>query len=106
MNLTPTRIALLRLLQQTGEYCVASLANKLAPRREGHLAFRWSRQAAARWGGAYVRPLEKAGLVNVKRFVDSGVGMVSLTALGQQAIRNHDAAQAQTALDAAVKSAA
>ncbi len=105
MNLTPTRIALLRLLAHRGEFTVGALADVLAPRAsylDGRTC-RWSRQGAARWGGSYVRPLEKAGLITVNRHVDCGVGRARLTAKGLAALREHDAgaAQAQSAADLA-----
>ena len=77
MNLTKTRLKLLGFLAERSEYCVTSLADEIVPRRNG-----WSRQSAARWGAGYIRPLEDAGLIDVNRHVDSGVGRVRITKKG------------------------
>lgn len=101
INLTPKRIALLRLLALRGEFYVSGLADKIAPRISSTgREYGWSRQGAARWGGAYVRPLEKAGLITVNRHVDCGVGIAHLTEVGRRLLREHDA-QAQRLQDAA-----
>ena len=85
MRLTEKRLALLAQLRDGKPFCVAMLANVIAPRSGG---YPWSAQAAARWGGGYVRALEKAGFVKVDRFVRSGVGNVRITASGLAALRN------------------
>ena len=85
MRLTEKRLALLAQLQDGKPFCVAMLANVIAPRSGG---YPWSAQAAARWGGGYVRALEKEGLVKVDRYIRSGVGNVRITASGLAALRN------------------
>ena len=85
MRLTEKRLALLAQLQDGKPFCVAMLANVIAP-RSGR--YPWSAQAAARWGGGYVRALEKEGLVKVDRYIRSGVGNVRITASGLAALRN------------------
>lgn len=106
MNLTLKRAALLKLLDQRGEFYVSGLAEILAPRGSiGEHKVTWSRQGAARWGGAYVRPLERAGLIRVNRMVDSGVGIASLTDKGLAALREHEGAVSRRALDADLASA-
>lgn len=79
VNLTPTRILLLKLLAARGEYLIADIANEIAPRNTVN---GWSKQAAARWGASYIRPLEAAGLVKVNRAVTSGVGLARITEKG------------------------
>ena len=85
MQLTEKRLALLAHIQDGKPFSVAMLANVIAPRSGG---YPWSAQAAARWGGGYVRALEKEGLVKVDRYIRSGVGDVRITASGLAALRN------------------
>ena len=86
MNLTPKRIALLRLLGTRQCYRISSLADEIAP-RQTHSGTGWSPQGAARWGGGYVRPLADAGLVAVNRIK----GQVSITEKGRQVLAELDA---------------
>ena len=106
MNLTPMRIELLRLLTTTPGYSVAALAYHIAPRAKcAGVELGWSKQGAARWGGGYVKPLEAAGLVAVDRYVDCGVGVVSITEKGRKALKEHDVVASKAQLEAAIRSA-
>ncbi len=91
MNITPTRIDLLKLLDSSGEQLISGLAEQIAPRGcyGPGIKLTWSKQGAARWGGAYVRPLEKAGFVAVNRHVDCGVGLVRITEAGRAILRRY-----------------
>ena len=92
INLTPTRLAVLRLLRDRGEVYVSGLAELVAPRGSiGSHRILWSSQGAARWGGGTIAPLERAGLVTVNRHVSGGVGLARLTRDGAQALADHDA---------------
>lgn len=82
MNITPKRLALLRLVFDHPGFYITGLADRIAPRPP----YGWSRQGAARWGGAYVRPVEDAGLIQVDRRVRCGVGRVYLTDAGRKAV--------------------
>jgi DNA-binding transcriptional ArsR family regulator len=87
LNLTPTRLKILALLRDKGEFYVSGLAEEVAPRGYiGAHRVTWSCQGAARWGGGAIKPLETAGLVKVNRFVSGGVGMASLTEAGRRAL--------------------
>lgn len=85
ISMTPLRLSLLRFLLSRPRCRISSLADAIAPRKNG-----WSAQGAARWGGGYVRPLEIAGLVVVNRRVESGVGDVSITEAGRLIIEGCD----------------
>jgi DNA-binding transcriptional ArsR family regulator len=87
LNLTPTRLKILALLRERGEFYVSGLAEEVAPRGFiGRHRVTWSSQGAARWGGGAIKPLEAAGLVKVNRHVSGGVGMASLTEAGMKAL--------------------
>ena len=77
MNMTPLRIRVLRIVKANPGYLISGLADVLVPRKWG-----WTRQGAARWGGSFVSPLAKEGLITIDRKVTCGVGAIRITAKG------------------------
>lgn len=105
LNITTKRLEVLRFLSKRQHYRVSALAEALSPRATPDAPWRsWTAQGAARWGGGLVAPLEKAGFVNVDRFVSSGVGMVSITEAGLRVLAEADQAASMEQLRSAIES--
>jgi hypothetical protein len=105
VNLTPMRIAQLRLVERQPGIRIAALADKLAPRVSSTgLVYGWTGQGAARWGAGYVKPLVQAGLLAADHRVDSGVGLLTITQAGQRCLAEQGAVSDPVAPMAAVAS--
>lgn len=83
VNLTPTRVAVLKLIAERNGYNVGGLAEAVAPRGT---AGGWTQQGATRWGAGFVAPLVQAGLVKLDLRARSGYAMAYITEKGRQAI--------------------
>ena len=96
LNLTPKRLALLKLLvDQGGEFNAAGIPDEIAPRyiyrNNDRQVFGWKPQGAVRWIHGYLPPMIRAGLVT-KRLERYGVGrygptMVRITDKGRAVLK-------------------
>lgn len=90
INLTRTRVAVLKLLAELNGYNVGGLAEAVAPRGT---AGGWTQQGATRWGAGYITPLVQAGLVRLDTKTTAGYAMAYITEKGRKAIAQGGGAQ-------------
>lgn len=100
INITPTRLAVLRAIEAQPGMSAQGIARKCVqrPAHSDGTRSRWRAQGAALVGGSLVRPLERAGLVLRRLGRDYNPDEFVITPAGRKAIKDSAARAAMEAL--------